>query len=84
MNLEKLSIVPLEIIDDDLVKQLLLKLEEIFELTTEQITWDSVTQIEKFDFKTGQKYRSTELINYFSTNIPEKTNMILFITTSDL
>ncbi len=84
MNLEKLSIIPLEIINDELIKQLLLKLEEIFELTTEQITWDSVTQIEKFDFKTGQRYRSTELINYFSTNIPEKTNRILFITTSDL
>ncbi len=84
MNLEKLSIVPLEIIDEKLIHQLLLKLKDVFKITTDQITWDYITQIDKFDFKSGLKYRSTELINYFSENFPGEINGLLFITTSDL
>lgn len=84
MSLEKLSIVPLEIIDERLIHQLLLKLKEIFKINTDQISWDSFSQKEKSDFKSGLKYRSTELINYFSDNTPEEINGILFITISDL
>ncbi len=84
MSVEKLSIVPLEIIDERIIQDLLLKLEEIFEITSDQISWDSISQIEKSEFKSGMKYRSTELINYFSDNTHEEKNGILFITVSDL
>ena len=84
MSLKKLSIVPLEIIDERIIHQLILKLEEIFKITADQISWDAISKHEKSDFKSRLKYRSTELVNYFSQNIPEEINGILFITISDL
>ena len=84
MSLEKLSIVPLEIIDDKIVQNLHLKLEEVFKISVDQIEWNSISQLEKSYFKSGLKYRSTELINYFSKYIQGEINGILFITISDL
>lgn len=84
MNSEKLSIIPLEIIDEKIIQNLLLKLEEVFKINSEQISWDSISQLEKSEFKSGLKYRSTELVNYFSEKLPPEINRILFITISDL
>lgn len=84
MNSEKLSIVPLEIVDEKIIQDLLSKLEDVFEITTDQVAWNSISRLEKSKFKSGLKYRSTELINYFSKNIPERINRILFITFADL
>jgi len=84
MSLEKLSIVPLDTIDRKLIDYLLAKLAELFKIRTFQFGWDAISEIDRFEFRFKLKYRSTELINFFSKNLPEDSGKILFLTSEDL
>ncbi len=84
MSLEKLSIIPLDELDSQLVHHLKSILAEIFKLKIDLTEWNSISDLKKSDFRKGDKYQSTELLNCFSKNLPDNSGKILFITDSDL
>ncbi len=84
MSVKKLYIVPLDFFDNNLLIQLRLKLESELNIKTELLGWESITNTYRSQFKIGMKYYSTELINFFSENLQDDIEKILFITSDDL
>lgn len=84
MSLINLFIVPVDEIDDQLINNLSYKLGEVFKLNIRIKGWNTISDIARSEFRFRSMYRSTELLNYFSENVPEETGKILFITDHDL
>ena len=84
MSVKKLSIVPIDVFDNLLVDHLRSKLESALSIQTSLLTWESITDTYRSQFKVGLKYYSTELLNFFSEKLPDDIEKILFITSDDL
>lgn len=84
MSVKQLSIVPLDFFENKILSHIRSRLESELNIHTSTLAWESITEAKKSEFKSGLRYRSTELINYISENLPEEIRKILFITTDDL
>jgi len=84
MSVKKLSIVSLDFFDNKVINHLRSSLESELNIRTSLLKWESITDTYRSEFKVGLKYSSTELINYFSENLSDEIEKMLFITTDDL
>lgn len=82
--LKNLSIVPVDEIDSQIINHISYKIEEVFKLRIRTKDWNTISDIARSEFRFRSMYRSTELLNYFSENLPDETGKILFIADSDL
>jgi len=84
MSVKELSIVLLDHFDSFILDTVRKKLEKVFAIPTSIHSWESVSPSQRSDFRNGMKYRSTELINFFSEHLPAGMDKVLIITGDDL
>ena len=84
MSLKKLSIVPLDDIEENIICHLIKKIGESFGIRVQSVNCACFREFNRFLFITGKKYRSTELLNYSSAYFNLEEGKILFVAKNDL
>lgn len=82
--MKKLHLVILNSFDHKVLYPVRAGLEAELNVQTFLLKWEAVTGSYPSEFMNGLQYRSTEMINYFSENLPSEIEKLLFLTTDNL
>jgi len=84
MRFKKLHLVLLDFFDHKVLYPVRAVLESELNIQTALLKWETLTGSSPSEFRNGSRYRSTEMINFFSENLHDGIEKILFLTTDDL